>query len=96
MITAPMRVVFSVAARRALASLAILGCLATLTAAAMVGARHLHWNWAAGVLAAAAVVLAVLGIGLMLDALERWVEGPENDGGRVAPRPRAYTRRRDA
>lgn len=88
--------VFSAAARRTLATLAILGCLVTLTAVAMVAARYLHWNWAAWVLAAGTVVLAVVGLGLMLDALEQWVDGLENDGSPGAPGPRAYRQRRES
>lgn len=86
---------FSAVARRTLATLVILGCLATLTVVAMVAARYLHWNWAAWILAAGTVVLSVVGLRLMLDALDQWVEGPENDGSRGPAWPRPYTKRRD-
>ena len=67
--------------RRSLATVAILACLAATTGAALVAARYILWHWRSGLLGAVVVVLAVVGIGLMLDALEKWIEGAEAGAG---------------
>lgn len=62
------------AARWAVATAAILGCIAVVAVVALAALRYVHWNWASLLLAAVAIILAVVGMGLLLDTLEHWVE----------------------
>lgn len=64
----------SAAVRRVLATLAVLACLAFITAAALMATRYVAWNWASALLAAGAALAAVWVIGRALDSLETWVE----------------------
>lgn len=70
------------AARRALATLAVVACLAATTGAALLATRYLSWNWLSLVLAAGAGIAAVLAIGRGLDRLEAWVERSEREAAR--------------
>lgn len=63
--------------RRSLATLAILGCVTILTAAAFIAVTYAQWDWLSTLLGMASVVVLILCVSKLLDALDTWLDRPE-------------------
>ena len=67
-------------ARKSLASLAVLACTAILAVAASLGVAYAHWDWLSTFLAAFLIVVCVIGVRLLLGALDEWMGRADRDG----------------
>lgn len=66
-------------ARRSLATLVIVACMTVGTGVAFVVMSYAKWNWLSVVLGGAMAVLLVICVGVLISALEDWLDRAEEE-----------------
>ena len=66
-------------ARKSLASLTVLVATAILAGAASFAVAYAHWDWLSTILSAFLIVISVVGVRLMLGALDDWMARADRD-----------------